>query len=314
MKSIRSRLVAGLALIILFFLAQLAIVYNGLQDARTDVVVGTTKNTIAASQLSELSLLAQQVRRYEKEYFVYVTNPERRNNYIKEWTGTSDKITKLIQTMRTNSDGAFSQDDVAKMSNWTSAADFYSAEMKKVFASVDERTAKVAAAVAEPAPESAVTAPVKPVSKTAPAPVVAAQAAAPAPAMYSSIEVNGMITAGKDRLSGSLVKGVSDMSAAKTKATLELHELAQDEFNEVLYAVLGTVAIGVLIAALLMWKLPSSVTTPLAALSKSVDEMSKGNLDLKISSGGVVEFEGMAKALERLRLGQQALVQRMRSR
>jgi hypothetical protein len=44
--------------------------------------------------------------------------------------------------------------------------------------------------------------------------------AAPAASMFSPIEVNGMITAGKDRLSGVLIEGVAEMSAAKTKATL----------------------------------------------------------------------------------------------
>ena len=74
MKSIRSRLVAGLSLIIVFFLVQAALVWWGQDTARRDVVDATRKNTIASSQLSELAVLAQQIRRYEKEYFVYVGN------------------------------------------------------------------------------------------------------------------------------------------------------------------------------------------------------------------------------------------------
>ena len=315
MKSIRSKLIAGLALIIIFFLVQMALVYNGLRDARQDVVGAATKNTLAASQLSELAELAQQIRRYEKEYFVYVSNSERRANYIKEWSGTADKISTKIQTMRKNADKAFSREDVSRMGNWSDAAEFYGSEMNKIFASVDKRQAQLTATAA-PAPESAASAPAAkaPAKTVAAAPAVDTAAAEATPAMFSPIEVNTMIGPGKDRFAADLIKGVNDMSAIKTKDTLALSDIANKEFDEVLYAVFSTVLIGILIAALLLWQLPLAVTTPLATLSKSVDEMSKGNLEQKISSGGVAEFEGLTAALERLRLGQQAMVQRMRNR
>ncbi len=250
-------------------------------------------------------MFAQQVRRYEKEYFVYVGNEERRNNYIKEWTGTSDKITKLLATMRANTDGAFSADDVAKIGNWQSAADFYGTEMKKIFASVNDQAGKVAQAVATPAPA--------PTTGTKPAAVATPAASAPAPVvMFAATEVNTMITAGKDRLSGVLIKGVSEMSAEKTKQTLSLSEVAAGGFNQVFAGVMLTVAVGIVIALLLMVNLPKAVTTPLANLTAAVDDMSKGNLDKKIDAGNVAEFAGLATALERMRVGQQALVARMR--
>jgi HAMP domain-containing protein len=61
-----------------------------------------------------------------------------------------------------------------------------------------------------------------------------------------------------------------------------------------------------------MLTLPKAVTGPLEALTKSVDNMGKGNLEAKVDSGGIAEFEGLSKALERMRLGQQTLVARMR--
>jgi HAMP domain-containing protein len=307
MKSIRSRLILGLSLIIVFFLAQAALVWWSQSTAKSDVVDTARKNTLASSQLTDLAVLAQQVRRYEKEYFVYVSNEERRNNYTKEWTGTSDKITKLLATMRSNADGAFSADDVAKIGNWQGAADFYSAEMKKIFGAVNDQAAKVAQAAATPAPAPAAT----PVKAAAGAPATAATAPAPV-VMFAPTEVNSMITAGKDRLSGVLIKGVSDMSAEKTKQTLALSEVAAGGFNQVFAGVMLTVFVGIVIALLLMLNLPKAVTTPLADLTAAVDDMSKGNLDKKIDAGNVAEFTGLATALERMRVGQQALVARMR--
>ncbi len=307
MQSIRSRLVLGLGLIIVFFLAQAALVWYSQATAKSEVVDTARKNTLASSQLTDLAVLAQQVRRYEKEYFVYVGNEERRNNYIKEWTGTSDKITKLMATMRTNADGAFSADDVGKIGNWQGAADFYATEMKKIFASVNDQAVKVAQAVAIVAP----TVPGPVAIKTAVPPVAAASAPAPV-VMFAATEVNTMIGAGKDRLSGVLIKGVSEMSVEKTKQTLALSEVAAGGFNQVFAGVMLTVAIGIVIAVLLMINLPKAVTTPLAQLTSAVEDMSKGNLDKKINAGNVAEFTGLATALERMRVGQQALIARMR--
>jgi hypothetical protein len=149
MKSIRSRLIAGLTLIILFFLAQAALVWWTQNTAKNEVVDATRKNTLASSELSQLAVLAQQVRRYEKEYFVYVGNEEKRNGYIKEWTETSDKITNLLSTMSANKGAAFAKSDLTAIANWTSASEFYKSEMLKIFTTVR------AAAAATPAPEPA---------------------------------------------------------------------------------------------------------------------------------------------------------------
>jgi HAMP domain-containing protein len=309
MKSIRSRLVFGLALIIIFFLAQAALVWYSQATAKSSVVDTARKNTIASSQLTDLAVLAQQIRRYEKEYFVYVGNEERRNNYIKEWTGTSDKITKLLGTMRTNADGAFTADDTAKVANWQSAADFYSSEMKKIFGAVNDQATKVAQAaqvVAAPVAAAA------PAGKTAAAKPAEAAPAAPAVVMFAPPEVNTMITAGKDRLSGVLIKGTAEMSAEKTKQTLSLSEVAAGGFNQVFAGVMLTVVVGIIIALVLMVTLPKAVTTPLETLTAAVDDLSKGKLDTKVEAGNVAEFAGLATALERMRVGQQALVARMR--
>jgi methyl-accepting chemotaxis protein len=280
MTSIRSRLVAGLTLIILFFLAQAALVWWSQNTAKNEVVDATRKNTIASSELSQLAVLAQQVRRYEKEYFVYVGNEEKRNGYIKEWTGASDKITNLLKTMSANKSAAFAKSDVTKITEWTSAADFYNDEMLKIFATVRSANAPAASPVASSA--------------------------------LTAVQVNDMIGAGKTRFADVLIKGVSTMSAEKTKATLALSDAANSSFEKLLLGVLATVAVGVLLSIFLMFTLPKAVTNPLATLTASVDNISKGNLDVKVNASGIKEFDGISIALERMRLGQQALVARMR--
>jgi methyl-accepting chemotaxis protein len=303
MKSIRSMLLAGLAIIALLFLVQAALLAWGQRNMEENVIANVQKNTIASSQLSELAVLAQQIRRYEKEYFVYVSNQERRDNYIKEWTGTSDKIAKLLQTMRANAQSAFTAEDQGKITNWISAADFYSAEMKKVFGVVNDRQAQMNAAASSSS--SSATAPTKNASPAS-APVL--------PTQYSPIEVNGMIGSGKDRLSGVLIKGVSEMSDAKTRATLALPEVTKNAFGKLWTGIMASVIVGLLIAAALAFKLPSAIAGPIRSLGEAVERMSKGDLDQAVTASGPKEFTTLTSALERMRVAQRTLMQRLRSR
>lgn len=171
--------------------------------------------------------------------------------------------------------------------------------MRKVFAAVNDRQNQLVAGGATVAAVA---------TKGAP-PV-----AAPAVSMFSPIEVNGMITAGKDRLSGVLIKGVADMSAAKTKATLNLSEVTKSGFNKVWSGVMATVLLGFVIAGALALKLPASIAGPIAKLGAAVDRMSKGELDKAIDVAAPREFNALTTAIERMRVAQNLLVQRMRSR
>jgi HAMP domain-containing protein len=303
MKSIRSMLLLGLALIGLLFLVQAAMLASGQRTVERDVIDNVEKNTVATSQLGELAIIAQQMRRYEKEYFVYVTNAERRESYIKEWSGAADKMSKILQTMRANAQNAFSPEDQGKISSWVSAADFYSAEMKKIFALVNERQGQISAATAATVAAST--------TATKGTTVAPASAAA---AMYSPVEVNSMIGPGKDRLSGVLIKGVSEMSEAKTKATLALPAATRDGFNKLWTGVMATVVVGLLAAIFLAIKLPSAISKPIATLSEAVDRVSKGELDKAIDVAAPTEFTMLTGAIERMRVAQRALVQRMRAR
>jgi|GEM_PF-5673555 len=301
MKSIRAQLIGGLSLIILFFIAQAAFVWWDQESTRKDVVDATRKNTIASSQLGELAVLAQQVRRYEKEYFVYVSNEEKRNGYIKEWAAASDKLSQILGAMRGNQAAAFTSADQALIEQWMQAASFYGTQMRLIFDAVNVRKEKMDLQASELAAINAAAASkVKVATPAAPAVEVIT--------MLTPIQANDMIQLGKTRFSDVLIKGVAEMTKAKTKATLSLSEVAGTGFDKLLYVVLATVVAGILIALGLMFKLPRTVSQPLAKLTTSVDNISRGNLEGEVKSGGIQEFEGLATALERLRLSQKSLV------
>jgi methyl-accepting chemotaxis protein len=300
--SIKSRLVNGLMLIVLFFLVQAGLVWYATSNAKSTVVESTRKNTIATSELGSLAVLAQQIRRYEKEYFVYVGNKEKRDAYEHEWRDALGKIEAALARMKTGSGGAFSGKDIEQVVAWDAASAFYAAEMNKIFLAVNQRAKGV-----QVDQESSVGA--------GSAGRTGAKAVAPvAPAEYRSTEVNDMIKAGKDRFSGDFIKGVATMDKAKTADTLALANVAEEMFDQVLIGVMITVAIGVVVALALSVSLPRAVTRTIAGLSSAAEKMSMGNLNQAYDSGSVVEFDTLAQALNRMRLGQQALVERLQKR
>ena len=295
MSSIKSRVIVGLSLIILFFVAQAALVWSTKDQLNRDVVEVTRRNTTAAATLSDLAVLAQQIRRYEKEYFVYVGNPARRNDYAKEWTQTHEKIAATIANIRGNKAGTFSSADTTKASEWLAASDFYGQQMKGIFAGVEARGSLLAA----PTPVVAVAA----------TPTVAATGQ---PGMFSPAEVNDMIKDGKDRFAAGLIKGVAQMAGEKSREMLALGDIADQGLARLINGVLITVGVGVVVAMALIFILPAAVTSPVAALSSAVDAMSRGQLDTPISGGKVREFKLLEQSLERMRLAQQAMVARLR--
>lgn len=291
-KSIKFRLLGGMLLIVGFFLVQAALVWYAIEDAESSIVESTQKNTAASSELNALSIQAQQIRRYEKEYFVWVGNKTKRDGYEREWRDAQRNIEEVLKKMATGSDGAFNLEDFKKIDEWRAALDFYSAEMEKIFSAVNKRELVVRGAE-EPNGEAQQSA-----EQTA----------------YRPDEVNDMIKAGKDRFSAGLIKGVAAMSEAKTKDTLALADVSRSLFSNLFAGVMFTVFVGALVAVSLGVILPRMVTKTISSLSAAAKEMSMGNLKNEYSAGGVTEFTQLAEALNRMRLAQLTLVERLQKR
>lgn len=311
--SIKQRVVVGMGLMIGFFILQAGIFGWAYSAIKVNVVETTRQNILATAELNQLGTLAQQIRRYEKEYFVYVSNEEKRTGYEKEWTSTAEKISRLLQTMRQSVAGQFSQNDVAAIGEWAGAADFYRQEMEKIFGAVKARATAVGT-VQPPAAAPRVPSAPAPGSKAAAAATTAAPVAAPVPAMFSPVEVNDMIREGKDKFSGVLIKGVATMSAEKTKGSLTLADVAAEGFQALMFGVLATVVAGILLALTLTILLPGAVLRPIVNLEAAVDAISKGKLDQPIHADGVREFEGLRKAVDRMRVAQQLILKRIQIR
>jgi CHASE3 domain sensor protein len=259
--SLKSRLVVGLSLVVFFFILQAIATWRFVEQTQEQFVQSTTRQATLASELGELALLGQQIRRSEKEYFVTIGNPEQRSGFQKEWTDSLGRLTAKLQKLKANPNGIFAPEDIKKIVLWQGAADFYGTEMRNVFTATQTQETLVAeqtkALEAAPKPQ--------PKSKGK---VVAAEPAPPLQALLSTTQANDMIKAGKDRFSNDLLKGVDAMAKAKVSSALTLAEDAKPAFDTLLFSLLATVMIGIVIAVGLMFYFRAVISTPIVPLQQ----------------------------------------------
>jgi methyl-accepting chemotaxis protein len=78
-----------------------------------------------SNKLSALALAAHKIRRFEKEYFIYVTDEEKRNAYYLEFQAARGDIEKYLRALRTiytlDGDSA----ELERLTTWQMAAAYY---------------------------------------------------------------------------------------------------------------------------------------------------------------------------------------------
>lgn len=285
-----------LSLIATQFLVQLSLE----RETQLRVNAAITKNFIAADVLAEVTTIAQQLRRYEKEYFIYVNDQGGRAKYREEWTDAYDKLNDNLGNMSANVDGVFSVKDTAAFSSWIDALKFYGFEFKSIMDKADAGTIISTEAVVDNVSISGKEAATHP-SEVAPNISQATRIA------------NDMIAPGKNRF-----KEVLDGAQAlrKEKAVESAQSVIEIStiFNYATMATFGVFFLGLVVAIYLIYSLPRTVTNTIQKFVEIADKMSKGDLKQVIQSEGVVEFEALSKALERLRVAQAGLLEKLRAK
>jgi methyl-accepting chemotaxis protein len=283
MSSISTKLRLGLLTVIGFFLLQAAFFIYNESAIQNNLDVTIKNNTAIASQLSSLAVTVQQMRRFEKEYFIYVGNIEKRTIYQSEWLASLDKANALLITLKKNERLTLSAPELQKVEAWLQALDFYKTEAQKIINLANTQNSQA--------------------NLTAKAP----------PTPLTATEANDLIGAGKTRLSTVLIAGVAELEAAKTKQTLGLAGAVDAGFNQLTLYFVALTALGILIVLVLMITLPSAITKPIDALSDSIDKLSKGKANEAFEDIKTQEFAKISKSLERLRLSQYMLMERFKA-
>jgi hypothetical protein len=275
MNSIRGKIVAGFLIMLAFVVAQFFLVDHYLGRSRAQVELAINHNYAASSMLSELTITGQAIRRYEKEYFIYHDDKDGSAKYAKEWDDTYRKIEKHLALMKKDANDVFSKAETQEFDLWESELAIYGSEMRKIRSGVEQALAQVP------------------------------------PAALSTRELNAQIKIGKDRFA-TLLKGATTMERRKAaEASASAAAIAAD-FATLETALLWVVGGGVVLVTLLLVTLPGAITNPIDSLVSAADSMSKGRLEDSIASAGISEFVTLEKALERMRITQLAMIERMK--
>jgi len=275
MNSIRGKIVAGFLVMMAFVVAQYFLVDHYMGRSREQVDQAINHNYAASSMLSELTITGQAIRRYEKEYFIYHDDRVGSAKYAKEWDDTYRKIEKQLGLMKGNPGEIFSKSDVTQFDIWQSELAVYGAEMLKIRAGVEQALSQAA------------------------------------PAAIPTRELNGQIKIGKDRFAV-LLNGAIQMERQKAKEAAAAATAIAKNFAELENALLWVVGAGVVLVTLLLMRLPRAITNPIDSLVAAAESMSKGRLEDSILSAGIAEFVILEKALERMRITQLAMIERMK--
>lgn len=304
MTSIKTRLQLGLLVVIGFFIVQATIFYYSQAHVQDRIEATVKINTQVAAKLSKLAILAQQIRRYEKEYFIYITDIQQRTKYMGEWTQVSQQMQSLLNELQANKEALLTANEVEDIKPWQEAHLFYHAEMKKIFILTDQQNSQ------ENLTLQAVTAPNSALLSSSTTSRDGKNKIA-APDLLTAFEANRLIAPGKDKLSNVLLKGVNDLYAAKINEVLALTGVINLGLSDLAIIFLGIVGLGIILIIVLMLTLPKSLLSSLNKLSIATEALSKGDTTLPVESGNVKEFAGLAASLERLRLAQQLFMERL---
>ncbi len=275
MSSIRGRIVGGLLILMAFIVGQYFLVSYYQERSREQVEQAIGRNYVAGSLLSELAVTGQAIRRYEKEYFIYHDDAQGRAKYAKEWGDTYAKLEKHLARMQANAGQVFTKDDLAEFAVWSVDLLIYGTEMRRI---IDDLATGGTQAVGGSNPTR---------------------------------EVNGRIKVGKDRFAN-LLKGAVKMEGRKATEAIAASQQIKENFDQLGVMLLAVVGAGVALVAFLVFTLPRAIASPIESLVDAADSMSKGKLEDAIDSAGIAEFVNLEKALERMRITQLAMLERMR--
>lgn len=282
MKSIRKTLYFSLGMLVIFFAAQLVVVWWAKQSIGNEVIHVMHKNTSASILLNGLAMTVEQLNGHEKDFFIYAdsSNIKKRKDHVREWILASDEMQDILNTIKINKDRIFSENDLRQVETWIGAANYYIDQMKKIIDMVDtEQQGSRNNGMMR---------------------------------LYPPAEANLLIAEARDKFSTILISGVSEMSRNKSNEMLALTDIAQKRFDHLLLTATINASLGILLALFLLAVLLKLILSPIQTLSQQMEELSRGKPEEKtVSTNTVVEFDVLAKAVERISITQQMLLSRL---
>ena len=269
--SIHSKLASGFALIIIFLLLQGVITFFYVSNSNRLVNKAIESSFQQSQFIAQLSIDGQKLRRYEKEYFIYINNEHKREKYYKEWSEAKNSIQTRLTSAINDTSGSWSLYDRNEMVVWRNSLTAYNNGFQRV------------------------------------------NQMALSGALKDTIAANTEIRDAKNEfrtyLSGTDKQGKEKLIEAKQYAA----EI-DDDYKMLYFVMFITSAAGIILLLTLLQLIPRSIAKPVKELTEAATLMSKGNLNQQINTSKIKEFKTLSETLERMRMSQKALIERMLSR
>lgn len=278
--SIRAKIVFAFLLMAAALAVQSLVGYQNHARLREMVDLAIHKNYNALAGLNELTDDVHKLRRYEKEYFIYLHDPAKREKYLRDWEGTFKDAQTDLAKMVSSRDEVYSGEDTLMFSDWKEAFQFYGSEFTKI---VEEyKSVGRAGQVADPAAEGLTAA------------------------------ANERIQEGKTRLNAAL-EDITRMGQTKTQESLALIARVEAGFQSAVTISLSLTALGIALAAALIFIVPGAIDQTLRRLLADADRISRDDLSVPVERSPVPEFDSLAKSLEAIRMSKLVASQRRRN-
>ena len=134
MLSVRNKLTIVFALLIVILFAQFGLVYH-FSGKSALLIEETIDANNASNAVGRLAIEGQKLRRYEKEYFIYVDNPKKREKYSSEWHESYAKLKEELALLLSHQSN-WSESDKAKADTWDDSLNAYARGFHQVEAAV----------------------------------------------------------------------------------------------------------------------------------------------------------------------------------
>jgi methyl-accepting chemotaxis protein len=132
MSSIKTKLYRGVLFVAILLLTLSVGALWLAREFSNDALFLVNRAVNTGTELSALAVDAQKIRRYEKEYFIYVQDPTSRTKYLEEFDATAHRISETLTRMVINRAGNYSAPEIDRFRQWQQAADFYFAEFRSI--------------------------------------------------------------------------------------------------------------------------------------------------------------------------------------
>jgi nitrate/nitrite-specific signal transduction histidine kinase len=268
MFTIRNKLYFGFGLILLFILAQFAVVFVYLKQSEKLVDNAINRDFHTSVEVARIGIEAQKLRRFEKEYLMYIHSPSNRGKYFIEWKEASDAVAAKLRQIIENRDQRWSNRDAAAAREWQQSLDAYVNGFKEVVAAVDNGQ------------------------------------------ITSTLQGNDAVRDAKDAFRV-LLDGTAKKIEIKYERAAVSAKAVEGKFQLVTIVLVVVALAGTVLAAAMLVLLPTSIGRPIEMLTRAAHDMSTGNLGKAISVSGSPEFKELGATLERMRVSQQMIIDRL---